>query len=213
MASTPPKTDARARIQIVVPDDTTREALLWLFASHQIGARGWALGRDLLAALPMADIGCILFDTGASSVSGSAFYDRLRAAQCDAPVIFLTDPSASPEMVATLKPIAFDLVEKPCRAPAIVDLALTAAQMHTVRQNETILRQQIAERLAALSPREAEVMRLMLQGRSTAQIALQLDLAPRTVEVHRTRVLSKLDVRSVADLAALLRTLPDPATS
>jgi two-component system, LuxR family, response regulator DctR len=213
MATAPPMPPKRARIHIVMQDDAPREALLWLFASHQIGARGWVLGTDLLAALPVPDIGCILFDTGAEVPSGVTFHNRLRAAGCDAPMIFLTDPSEGPDRLEPLRSIAFGLVEKPCRAPSIVDLALTASQMHTVRQSDAMLRKQVADRLAALSPHEAQVIGLMLQGRSTVQIADHLDLPPRKVEVHGTRILSKLDVRSTADLAALLRTLPDPATS
>lgn len=120
------------------------------------------------------------------------------------PVIFLTGHADVPVAVQALKAGAFDFIEKPFNDNQIVDLALRAIAAHAEHLQRTGARQDIELRLAALSPREAEVMRLMLQGLLNKQISDSLGIAMRTVEAHRSRVMAKMHARNIAELAAIL---------
>ena len=191
-------------VHIVDDDEAIRDALSFLFASRGLVARGWPSGEAFLAALPLPDCECIVLDVRMGGLSGPDTFDRLREAGCRAPVIFLTGHADVPIAVRALKAGAFDFVEKPCNDNAVVDLVLAAIAAHAARSAEIGAREDVARRLATLSSREEEVLRLMLQGRLNKQIADTLGIAMRTVELHRSRLIAKMGVRNAVELAALL---------
>lgn len=195
------------KIHIVDDEETIRDALEWLFASRGLTARGWPSGEAFLEALPLPDCACIILDVRMIGLSGPEVFDRLRAQGITAPVIFLTGHADVPVAVRSLKAGAFDFVEKPFNDNQIVDLALSAIDTHAAQQAESRQARALSDRLATLSPREAEVMNLMLQGSLNKQIADTLGIAMRTVEVHRGRVLDKMGVRNAVELGSLLGTL------
>jgi two-component system response regulator DctR len=140
-------------------------------------------------------------------LSGLALFDRLveRGFTEVLPVIFLTGHGDVPTAVAAVKRGAFDFVEKPFADNALVDrieqaLAKSSAAILQRRDAETV-----AKRLAELTDRERDVMRLVVEGRPNKLIADELDISVRTVEVHRARVFEKMDVRSAVELANALR--------
>lgn len=191
-------------VHIIDDDEAIRDALSFLFASRGLQARGWPSGEAFLAALPLPDCGCIVLDVRMAGLSGLDTFDRLRGLGCPAPVIFLTGHADVPIAVRALKAGAFDFVEKPFNDNAIVDLVLTAIESHAARRAEIGAREDVTRRLATLSLREQEVLRLMLQGRLNKQIADALGIAMRTVELHRSRLIAKMGVRNAVELAALL---------
>ncbi|MDO5632744.1 MAG: response regulator [Paracoccus sp. (in: a-proteobacteria)] len=194
-----------ATVHIVDDDETLRDALAFLFASRGIGARVWPSGQAFLDAWPLADCGCIILDVRMDGgLSGPQVFDQLRAAGSTVPVIFLTGHADVPLAVQTLKAGAFDFVEKPFNDNAIVDVAITALGVSASRRAELTAREALDQRLSTLSQREREVMELMLAGSLNKQISDQLGIAMRTVEVHRSKVLSKMGARNVAELAAIL---------
>jgi two-component system response regulator DctR len=205
MAEIPPDTALpAATIHIVDDEDTIRDALHFLFASRGIAARTWPSGEAFLAALPQEDCACIILDVRMGGLTGPEVFDRLRAQGCDVPVIFLTGHADVPMAVQTLKAGAFDFIEKPFNDNEIVDLALRAAALHASQMIRKGQRQDIELRLATLSAREGEVMQLMLAGQLNKQISDILGIAIRTVEVHRSRVMAKMQARNIAELAAIL---------
>lgn len=191
-------------VHIVDDEETIRDALGFLFASRGIAARGWPSGEDFLAAWPQADCACLILDVRMAGLSGPEVFDRLIAAGSKTPVIFLTGHADVPVAVQALKAGAFDFIEKPFNDNQIVDVALNAMAAHADRMRKSGQRQEVEMRLASLSPREAEVMRLILQGLLNKQISDSLGIAMRTVEVHRSRVMAKMQVRNIAELAAIL---------
>ncbi|MCE6952586.1 response regulator transcription factor [Cereibacter sphaeroides] len=191
-------------VHIIDDDEAIRDSLSFLFASRGLRATAWASGEDFLAALPQPDCACIVLDVRMGGLSGPDTFDRLRATGCRAPVIFLTGHADVPVAVRALKAGAFDFVEKPFNDNAIVDLVLAAIESHTARTAELGARQDVERRLATLSAREEEVLRLMLQGRLNKQIADTLGIAMRTVELHRSRLIAKMGARNAVELAALL---------
>jgi two-component system, LuxR family, response regulator DctR len=191
-------------VHIVDDEETIRDALGFLFASRGIAARCWPSGEAFLEALPQPDCACLILDVRMAGLSGPEVFDRLTAMGLKTPVIFLTGHADVPVAVHTLKAGAFDFIEKPFNDNQIVDLALRAIAAHAEHLQKTGARQDIELRLASLSPREAEVMRLMLQGLLNKQISDSLGIAMRTVEVHRSRVMAKMHARNIAELAAIL---------
>ncbi|MBP2234894.1 two-component system response regulator DctR [Sinorhizobium kostiense] len=194
-------------IHIIDDEESIRDALAFLFASRGLPAQGWPSGEAFLEALPGQDCGCVVLDVRMEGLSGPEVFDRLRAMGWKAPVIFLTGHADVPVAVQTLKAGAFDFVEKPFNDNQLVDLVVKAIAMH---ENQRVLighRQDLQRRIQTLSNREAEVMRLMLQGNLNKQIAHALGIAMRTVEVHRSRVLEKMGVRNTTELVVLLAEL------
>ncbi|WP_225029112.1 response regulator transcription factor [Xinfangfangia pollutisoli] len=191
-------------IHIVDDDEGVRDALAFLLGSRGIASRSWASGEAFLEAQPVEDCSCLILDVRMAGLSGPEVFERLRDMGFGAPVIFLTGHADVPVAVRTLKAGAFDFLEKPFNDNQIVDLACTAMARHEAARAEAAGRAALATRRAGLSSREEEVMRLMLQGMLNKQIAAELGIAMRTVEVHRGRVLAKLGARNVAELALLL---------
>lgn len=193
-------------IHIVDDEEAIRDSLGFLFASRGLASRCWSSGEIFLAAQPLEDCSCIILDVRMGDLSGPEVFDRLRARNIRVPVIFLTGHADVPIAVEALKAGAFDFLEKPFNDNQIVDLALSAIESFKAGEAEDAARRDVAARLATLSPREEEVMRLMLTGELNKQMADRLNIAIRTVEVHRGRVLSKMGARNGLELAAMMGT-------
>ncbi|MBK8762809.1 MAG: response regulator transcription factor [Sulfuritalea sp.] len=194
---------------IVDDDPAVRDALQWLLRSRDVSSETWDSGEVFLHAATSDLFGCCLLDVRMPGMSGIELFDRLRTTQCRIPVIFLTGHGDVPMAVKALKDGAFDFVEKPYDDNALVDKVLSAFA-HDERRNaraESI--QQVRQRLAQLTQREAEVMQRILSGKLNKVIADDLGIAMRTVEVHRSHIFEKMQVRSAVELSQLLGILPE----
>lgn len=193
-------------VHIVDDEESLRDSLQFLFASRGIAARAWPSGEAVLAAWPLPGCGCLILDVRMEGMSGPQLLDALQALPPGPPlppVIFLTGHADVPLAVQSLKSGAFDFVEKPFNDNHIVDIALRAMATHEARLAEAAAREGLQARRASLSAREAEVMALMLEGLMNKQIADSLGIAMRTVELHRSRVLTKMGARNIAELARM----------
>ena len=204
---------AQAATVFIVDDDAgVREALAWLLRTRRLLSEPFASGEDFLARMAghePSEPCCLLLDVRMPGMSGLALFERLqgRALAALMPVIFLTGHADVPTAVDLVKRGAFDFCEKPFSDNALVDriekaLALSAQALAARREQ---LRLQA--RLAELTERERDVMRLVVEGLPNKLIADQLAISVRTVEVHRARVFDKMEVKSAVELANLLRTL------
>lgn len=192
-------------VHIVDDEDAIRDALAFLLASRGLSARGWPSGEAFLAAQPLADCACVILDVRMGALSGPEVFERLRAAGNQVPVIFLTGHADVPVAVRTLKAGAFDFVEKPFSDNALVDRIEQALAKSEQAIRARLQRGGVRQRLAELTERERDVMRLVVDGRPNKLIADELGISVRTVEVHRARVFEKMEVRSAVELANLLR--------
>ena len=200
-------------VHIVDDEEALRDSLQFLFASRGITTRLWPSGEAFLAAWPQPDCGCIVLDVRMDGLSGPQVLDALLQSEGKAaalpPVIFLTGHADVPLAVQSLKSGAFDFLEKPFNDNQIVDLAQRAMDLHRSRAMASTSRQAIAAGFATLSPREVEVMDLILQGQMNKQIADTLGIAMRTVEVHRSRLLQKTGARNSVELSQMKARLQD----
>jgi two-component system response regulator DctR len=191
-------------VHIVDDEEVIRDSLSWLFGSEEIDCRTWSRGEDFLADLPDADPACVILDVRMEGLNGPAVFQQMLDAGSDMPVIFLTGHAEVPLAVEALKSGAFDFVEKPFNDNRLVALVREALDHHARLRAIASDRAALTTRLGSLSPREREVLDLMIVGKMNKQIAGTLGLAIRTVEVHRASIFEKFGVRSAVELAGLL---------
>ncbi len=204
-------------VYLVDDEDVVRDALGWLLRSRRLLSEGFPSAEAFeamlagkspaaLAEWPVAP-SCLLLDVRMPGMSGLSLFERLveRRLIEALPVIFLTGHGDVPTAVAAVKRGAFDFVEKPFSDNALVDRIEQALQRSEAAIRARLGRDSVRKRLAELTEREREVMRLVIEGRPNKLIADELDISVRTVEVHRARVFEKMDVRSAVELANLLR--------
>ena len=200
-------------VYLVDDEDVVRDALAWLLRSRRLLSEGFASAEAFETMLNGRPAGwptspsCLLLDVRMPGTSGLVLFEHLieRGLLEALPVIFLTGHGDVPTAVAAVKRGAFDFVEKPFADNALVDrienaLNDSAAAILKRRDADSVQR-----RLAELTERERDVMRLVVEGRPNKLIADQLDISVRTVEVHRARVFEKMEVRSAVELSNLLR--------
>lgn len=194
-------------VHVVDDEEVIRDSLSWLLGSVDLACRTWASGADFLAALPLAGPACVILDVRMEGLNGPAVFQAMLDAGSDVPVIFLTGHAEVPLAVEALKNGAFDFVEKPFNDNRLVGLVRNALDHHGQLGAIASDRAAIGARLASLSPRETEVLDLLIAGKMNKQIAAMLDLSVRTVEVHRASIFEKFGVRSAVELAGLLARL------
>lgn len=202
---------ADATVYIVDDDAGVRDALAWLLRSRRLLSASFASAEEFEAMLqpgfaPTQPC-CLLLDVRMPGMSGLALFDRLaeRGLAEAMPVIFLTGHADVPTAVDMVKRGAFDFCEKPFSDNALVDRIEEA-----LRRSQAVLalrreQRELQARVAELTERERDVMRLVAKGLPNKLIADQLAISVRTVEVHRARVFDKMDVKSAVELANLLR--------
>ncbi|MEJ6021500.1 response regulator transcription factor [Ramlibacter sp. PS4R-6] len=200
-----------ALVFIVDDDASVREALAWLLRSRHLLSESYGgaeefdemLARGWAPAQPC----CLLLDVRMPGMSGLALFDKLvqRGLTELMPVIFLTGHADVPTAVDMVKRGAFDFCEKPFSDNALVDRIEQALKLSQGVLDARRAKGAVQARLAELTERERDVMRLVVEGLPNKLIADQLDISVRTVEVHRARVFDKMEVKSAVELANLLR--------
>lgn len=193
---------------LVDDDEAIRDALAWLLRSRGIQSQAWASAEAFLSDFNKSMSGCLILDIRMVGMTGVELYDQLLLLGCAMPTIFLTGHGDVPLAVKTLKRGAFDFIEKPFNDNDLADRVLAALKFEESRRWRDADRAQIEERLATLTEREREVMSCILAGKLNKVIADDLQIAMRTVEVHRARIFEKMGVRSAVELAQVLSSLP-----
>jgi two-component system response regulator DctR len=206
-----------ACVYIVDDDASVRDAMAWLLRSRRVMSESFesaeAFSVMLKDKFPQTteptpqQAGCILLDVRMPGQSGLALFETLLTNGLARawPVIFLTGHADVPTAVDSVKRGAFDFCEKPFSDNALVDRIEQALALSSQRLALQVMSASVASRLAELTERERDVLRLVVEGLPNKLIADQLDISVRTVEVHRSRVFEKMCVKSAVELANLLR--------
>ena len=197
-------TPTQAIAYLVDDDDAIRDALTWLLRSRGISARAWDSAEGFLADYHAGMQGCLVLDMRMLAMTGLELFDCLRERDCSMPVIFLTGHGDVPLAVQALKRGAFDFLEKPFNDNELADRVIQAMSLDAQRRERGEQHQEVQERLVHLTVREREVMRCILAGKMNKVIADELNIAMRTVEVHRAHVFEKMGTKSALELAKLL---------
>lgn len=200
-------------VYLVDDEPAVRQALGFLLRSRGLQVQAFESGEALLAALdswPQVPPGCFVLDVRMNEgMSGLALHEALIARRLRQPVLFLSGHGDIPMVVDALKKGAFDFLEKPYSDNTLVDRIQQALDVAAAQGADAARDAEVHARLASLTPRERDVMRMVAAGRLNKQIAADLALAMRTVEVYRARVFAKLELRSAAELGALLAQHPE----
>ncbi|MDR2015315.1 MAG: response regulator [Azoarcus sp.] len=192
---------------VIDDDEAICDALAWQLRTRKIECSTWPSAEDFLDAWRPEWRGCIVLDIRLNGMSGLTCFDTLVENHCQLPVIFITGQGDIQMAVDAIKKGAFDFVEKPFNHNELVDRVLAAFELSDKRRYIEASRETVEERLASLTPREREVMDLILEGRYNKVIANQLVISMRTVEAHRSHIFNKMKVRSAVELAQLLSVL------
>jgi two-component system response regulator FixJ len=192
-------------VHIVDDDDAVRRSLRFLLEVAGLSVATYASGAELLRA-DLSRAGCVLTDMRMPGTDGLQLQAQLAARGVRLPVILMTGHADVPLAVQALKAGAADFLEKPFKDGEL----LAAVQAALARDSDAV---RAAERLAALTAREREVLDLLVAGKSSKEIAKALGTSPRTIDVHRARVFHKLEARSLPELVHLVLTArPHAAT-
>jgi two-component system response regulator FixJ len=190
-------------IYIVDDDDAVRDSLEILLQSAGYAVRGFASGQDFLDATLTAQPGCLIADVRMPGMDGFELQRRLAERKNTMPVIVITGHGDIPMAVRAMRTGAVDFVEKPFGDEAILEsVRLALAQLGAPRPNLTADPATLT-RLGTLSPREREVLDGLVAGLPNKTIAYDLKISPRTVEIHRARVMDKMQARSLSELVRL----------
>ncbi|WGM31912.1 response regulator [Brevundimonas sp. NIBR11] len=196
-------------VLIAEDDDAVRDALLVLLRSEGIRARAFASGADLLANLPEVDAACVITDVRMPDMDGIEVVQRLKALKGDAwPVVVITGHADVPMAVQMMKAGVVDFIEKPFDPNRLLEAVRGCLGHLSVLEGARQSRAEVAERIAQLSQRETQVFRALVEGRSNKEIAADLEISPRTVEIFRAKVMSKMQAKSLSALVRMGLTAP-----
>jgi two-component system response regulator FixJ len=191
-------------IFVVDDDDDVRESLRVLLEASGFQARAFGSAGGFLESDWESCTGVLLADIRMPDMDGLTLQEELARRKAALPVIIMTGHGDVPLAVRAMKAGAIDFLEKPMDDSALVasiTRALAAAEATINASHEA---QEASSRIAALTERERQVMELMAAGRPNKIIAYELDISPRTVEIHRARVMEKMHVKSLAELVRMV---------
>jgi FixJ family two-component response regulator len=197
-------------VYVVDDDDAVRDSIYELACSVGLTAKGYAGAQEFLAELMPEQAGCLILDIRMAKMSGLALQKALNEQGASIPIIFITAYGDVPTAVEAMKAGAIDFIQKPYRDQQLLDSINNALNYDLEKRAHSSGLAQLEEGLSALTNREKEVMVLMMSGAATKRVADELAISPRTVEIHRQRVLHKLGLRSISVLrekAPLLRSM------
>ena len=205
MTETPPVVP-EWQIHLVDDDAAFRRSLVFLLESMGWPVQAHASAADYLdAGLPaLEQTGCLLLDVRMLGMSGLELQQALIARGCRLPIVFITGHGDVELAVQAMKHGAFDFLEKPFKDQRLLDVVSAALRQREADLVSSERAQQAGDRLARLSPREAEVARLVAQGLPNKLVARELDISEKTVHIHRQHVMEKAEVGSAAELARLM---------
>ena len=186
-------------IYIVDDDEDFRNSMQWLLESANHSVVTFASARDFLDGFD-GEIGCMLLDVRMPEINGLALQQIMQERNIQMPIIVISGHGDIQMAVSAMKQGALDFLEKPFDGDVLLRLvnkALTKANKARLANDEV---QEIQNCYADLSRREKEVMGLVVAGNANREIAEELDISPKTVEVHRSRVMSKMRAGSLAVL-------------
>jgi len=201
--------NAELTVFLVDDDAAVRDALGLLLGIQGYRIALFANAEDFLAAWRPAWLGCLLIDIRMPGMDGLALQQRLQGLGCELPVIVITGHGDVDLARQAFRADAHDFLEKPVDDDKLVAAIDEAFADVRLLASNSARRASARARFPALTPREREVMELVVAGRHNREIALLLDISARTVEVHKARLMDKLDVDNVADLVRM-RLLADP---
>jgi FixJ family two-component response regulator len=196
-------------VYVVDDDDGMRRALDTLLNTIGYKTAVFSRASEFLSNFKADSPGCLVLDIRMPDMSGLELQQHLNRIGSMLPVIFITGHGDVPMAVQAMKEGAFEFIQKPFRDQDLLDHINHALKQDAENRNTVARRAEVLHRLESLTPRERQVMDLVVEGAANKVIAIDLDLSERTVEIHRAKVMEKMGARSVAHLVKLQFALTD----
>jgi two-component system response regulator FixJ len=190
-------------VHVIDDDDALRESLTFLLRTARIDVQSYSSAAAFLEALPAAQLSCIITDVRMPELSGIDLLRRLRQLKIDVPVIVITGHGDIQLAVEAMKIGAVDFLEKPFDDEVLLASVQSALRQRDGESKRHAERLEIESRLAALSHRERDVLGGLVAGRANKQIAFDLGISPRTVEIYRANLMNKMQAGSLSDLVRM----------
>ncbi|MCB1878054.1 MAG: response regulator transcription factor [Chromatiales bacterium] len=188
---------------VVDDDPAVRDAMGLLLESAGRNVALFESAEAFLAGYEQERTGCLILDIRMPQMDGLELQAELGKRGIELPIIFLTGHGDVPTSVRAMKGGATDFLEKPFREQVLLERIDEAIETDLQRRREKLTRDEIHCRFELLTPREHEVMSLVIGGKSNKEVAQALRVSHRTIEIHRARVMEKVGAKSVAELLSL----------
>jgi two-component system response regulator FixJ len=195
-----------AVVHLIDDDDGVRRAVAFLLATSGFAVRVYDSATAFLAALPGIQPGCIVTDIRMPGMDGLQLQRELKARGVGLPVIVMTGHADVPLAVEAMKGGAVDFIEKPFAEDKLLAAIRVATDRNAKDRQQREEMASIRQRLAALTPREREVLEGLVAGLPNKTIAYDLNISARTVEVHRANLMARMAAGSLADLVRMALT-------
>ncbi|HHW77754.1 MAG TPA: response regulator transcription factor [Xanthomonadaceae bacterium] len=194
---------------LIDDDQAVRDAVGLLLQTSGLAVETFASAAGFLESGAAQQPGCLVLDVRMPGMSGLDLQKKLREQGCRIPIIFMTGHGDVPMAIRAMKAGAFDFIEKPFQGQTLLARVHEALALDARERRRQGRREEVAARMALLSPREREVLERVAAGQYNKVIAAELGISLSTVEIHRKRVMEKLRAESLSDLIRMLALLND----
>jgi len=194
---------ADAIVHVIDDDAAVRESVEFLLRASGITARTYDSASAFLHALPAVESGCIVTDVRMPGISGIDLLRRLGEMRIKIPVIVITGHGDVPLAVEAMKGGAIDFIEKPFEDELLLESVRSALNRSRESAGREAERTQLQARLSTLTSRERDVLNGLVAGKPNKIIAFDLAISPRTVEIYRANVMTKMEAASLSELVRM----------
>ena len=196
-------TTKAATVFVVDDDPSMRDSMRWLIESVGLKVEAYANADSFMEQFTGDVPGCLVLDVRMPGTSGMELLDSLKGRGVQLPIIMISGHGDVPMAVQALKRGAMDFLEKPFRDQELLEQIAKAIEVDQARRKKAESVAGIRTRLDKLTPREREVMELVVAGYANKQVAAKLGLSEKTIEVHRSRVMSKMRAKTLPCLVKM----------
>jgi two-component system response regulator FixJ len=194
---------SKVKVYVIDDDEAMRDSLNFLLDCAGLEVTLFETAQQFLDALPGLDFGCVVSDVRMPGIDGIELLRRMKASQSKFPILIMTGHGDVPLAVQAMKLGAIDFMEKPFDDDRLTGMIEAAIRQAEPAAKDDAVTQNIVARIATLSPRERQVMEGLIAGLSNKLIARDYDISPRTIEVYRANVMTKMQAGSLSELVRL----------
>ena len=193
----------KGKVYVIDDDEAMRDSLNFLLESADFNVTLFETAQNFLDALPGLAFGCVVSDVRMPGIDGIELLKRMKAGHSAFPILIMTGHGDVPLAVEAMKLGAVDFLEKPFEDDRLIGMIDAAIRQAEPAARSEAVTHEIAARVATLSPRERQVMDGLIAGLSNKLIARDYDISPRTIEVYRANVMTKMQANSLSELVRL----------
>ncbi len=189
---------------LVDDDPDMQESIRSLLKSVGLPLESYTTAQDFLDKYDRSKEGCMILDVRMPGMSGLDLQQRMKEKGIDLPIIVVSGHADVPMTVRAIKTGAIDLIEKPFNDQVLLDRIHEGLEENSRRQQQKEESAEVVERMETLTPREKEVLNMVVSGKTNKNIAADLNISRKTLDIHRSKVLQKMKAESIADLVRMV---------